>query len=114
MAFPAGPVPEFNKIRAVEVQSFKDEKGEWHISGFQLVGDPVVQEKRRNRDTLRDLIRRNPDKSQRELARLAAASGIGRDKAEQMLKAGVDKHWTVSEGANGKLSYKVLDDEEEE
>ena len=99
---------------AVEVQSFKDKKGEWHISGFQLVGDPVVQEKRRNRDTLRDLIRQNPDMSQRRLAKLAAASGIGRDKAEKMLKDGIGKYWTVSEGAKGKMAYKLPDDEEEE
>jgi hypothetical protein len=98
---------------AAEVQSFKDEQGEWHISGFQLVSDPLVQEKRRNRDMLSDLIRQNPDKSQRELAKLAAANGLGRDKAEKMLKAGIGKHWTVSEGAKGKLTYKLLDDEEE-
>jgi hypothetical protein len=99
---------------AVEVQSFKDEKGEWHISGFRLAGDPVVAEKRKNRDILRDLIRQNPDKSQRQLARLAAASGLGRDKAEKMLKVGIGKYWTVSEGAKGKMSYELLDDEDEE
>ena len=76
-------------------------------------GDPVLQEKRKHRDTLRDLIRENPEKSQRKLAQLAAASGIGRDKAEQMLKAGIGKYWNVSEGAKGRLSYEIIDDEEE-
>jgi len=74
----------------------------------------VLQEKRKNRDALRDLIRQNPDKSQRKLAKLAAASGLGRDKAEKMLKAGIGKSWTVTEGAKGKLSYKLLDDDEQQ
>ena len=56
----------------------------------------------------------NPGKSQRELAKLAAAHGIGRDKAEEILKAGIGKYWAVSEGAKGKISYKVVDDEQEE
>ena len=99
---------------AVEVQSSKDENGEWHITGFKLAAhDPVVEARRKDRDVLRDLIRQNPDKSQRKLAKLAAASGLGRDRAEQMLKAGIGKYWTVSEGAKGKLSYKLLDDDEE-
>jgi hypothetical protein len=42
---------------------------------------------------------------------LAAASGLGRDKAEKTLKAGIGKYWTVSEGAKGRLSYTLLDDE---
>jgi len=99
---------------AAEVQSYKDKKGEWHISGFELAGDPVLKEKRKNRDALRDLIRQNPDKSQRKLAKLAAASGLGRDKAEKMLKAGIGKSWTVTEGAKGKLSYKLLDDDDQQ
>jgi hypothetical protein len=100
---------------ASEVQSYQDESGEWHIKGFKPAAhDPVLDEKRKQRDMLRDFIRQHPDKSQRELAKLAAASGIGRDKAEKMLKAGIGKYWTVSEGAKGKLSYKLPDDEEEE
>jgi hypothetical protein len=99
---------------AVEVQSFKDEKGEWHIRGFTLTTrDPVLEEKRKQRHVLRDLIRENPDKSQRQLAKLAAGHGLGRDKAETLLKEGIGKHWSVSEGAKGKMTYKLLDDEQD-
>ena len=100
---------------AAEVRSSKDENGEWHITGFTLVKrDPVVEEKKKRRGVLRNLIRQNPGASQRKLAQLAAAHGLGRDKAEEMLKAGVDKYWTVSEGARGKLIYKVLEEEQDE
>jgi hypothetical protein len=99
---------------AAEAQNFQDESGEWHNMGFKLAAhDPVVEEKKKRRDILCDLIRQNPGKSQRELAKLAAVHGIGRDKAEEMLKAGIGKYWTVSEGAKGKLIYRLKDDEEE-
>jgi hypothetical protein len=64
---------------------------------------------RKQRDILCDVVGENPKKSQRQLAKPAAASGIGRDKAEQLLKAGIGKYWAVSEGAKGKLSYKLPD-----
>ncbi len=54
------------------------------------------------------LIRDNPKASQRQLAKLATAHGIGRDQAERFLKEGTGKYWDVTTGRNGKLSYKVL------
>jgi hypothetical protein len=97
---------------AVEIQSSKDENGEWHITGFELSKrDPVVEEKKKRRGILRDIIRKNPNMSQRQLAKLAAENGLGRDKAEEMLKAGIGKYWTVSEGSKGKMTYKLLDDD---
>jgi len=98
----------------VEVQSSKDENGEWHIKGFELSArDPVSDEKIKQRDVLRKLIRKNPNMSQRKLAMLAAANGLGRDKAERMLKEGIGKYWAVSEDDRGKMTYKLLDDEED-
>jgi len=99
---------------AAEVQSSKDENGEWHIAGFKLAArDPVVDEKRRQRNILRQLIQQNPEASQRELAKLAAASGIGRDRTESLLKEGIGKHWEASKGHKGKITYKLLDEMDE-
>lgn len=99
---------------AVEVESFKDENSEWHIKGFKpTTNDPVLEEKGKQRDILSDLIKENPDKSQRQLAKLAAARGIGRDKTEQLLKAGIGKYWAVSEGARGRLIYELLDGDQD-
>jgi len=103
--------PEGEGRLAVEVQSFKDEKGKWHVTGFKPTGDPIVEEKKKYRHILRDLIRDNPDSSQRELAKLAAErDGFSRDKAEAMLKAGIGKRWTVTKEAKGKLIYRLLED----
>jgi AAA domain len=103
--------PEGEGRLAVEVQSFKDENDKWHVTGFKPTGDPIVEEKKRNRHILRDLIRDNPDSSQRELAKLAAErDGFSRDKAEAMLKAGIGKSWTVTKGAKGKLIYSLSED----
>lgn len=99
---------------AVEVQSYKDKKGVWHVSGFELADDPVLEEKRKQRNMLRELIKQKPGKSQRELAKLAAALGIGRDKAEELLRAGVGKYWDVEEGAKGKLTYNLVGEEYEQ
>lgn len=103
--------PEGEGLLALEVQSFKDESGKWHVTGFKPTGDPIVEEKREYRHILRDLIRDNPESSQRELAKLAAErDGFSRDKAEAMLKAGIGKRWTVIKGAKGKLTYRLLED----
>jgi hypothetical protein len=102
--------PEGEGRLAVEVQSFKDEDGKWHVTGFEPTEDPIVEEKKRYRRILRDLIRDNPDSSQRELANLAAERGMGRDKAEEMLKKGIDKYWAVGKGDGRKLVYKLLED----
>lgn len=95
---------------AVEVQSSKDENDQWHITGFELARDPVLEEKKRKFHVLRKLIRANPDLSQRKLARLAGTNGLGRDEAERLLKAGIGKYWSISEGAKGKLIYRLEDD----
>lgn len=102
--------PEGEGSFAVEVQSFKDEDDKWHVTGFKPTGNPIVEEKKRYRHILRELIPDNPEASQRELAELAAERGIGRDKAEEMLKKGIDKYWTVGKGAGRKLVYKLLED----
>ncbi len=103
--------PEGEGRLAVEVQSFKDEDGKWHVTGFKPTGDPILEQKKRYRHILRDLIRENPDSSQRELSKLAAErDGFSRDKAEAMLKAGIGKHWTVAKGAKGKLTYRLSED----
>ncbi len=103
--------PEGEGSFAAEVQSFQDKNDRWHVTGFKPTGDPIVEEKKKYRHILRDLIRDNPDSSQRELAKLAAErNGFSRDNAEAMLKAGIGKHWTVTKGAKGKLTYRVLED----
>jgi len=103
--------PEGEGRLAVEVQCFKDKNGKWHVTGFKPTEDPIVEEKKRYRQTLRDLIRDNPDSSQRELGNLAAKrDGFSRDSAEAMLKAGIGKRWTVTKGAKGKLTYRLLED----
>jgi hypothetical protein len=95
---------------AVEVQSHKDANGQWHISGFKPVTDPAVEGMLKKRELLRQLIRDNPKSSQRQLATLAAAHGMGRDQAERLLKEGVGKYWAVKKVANGKLRYKVREE----
>jgi AAA domain len=103
--------PEGEGRLSVEVQSHKDKNDKWHVAGFKPTGDPITQERKRHRHILRDLIRDNPDSSQRELAKLAAErDGFSRDTAEAMLKKGIGKRWTVSKGAKGKLTYKLLED----
>jgi hypothetical protein len=103
--------PEGEGRLAVEVQSFKDEKRKWHVTGFKPTGDPIVEDKKRYRHILRELIRENPDSSQRELSKLAAErDGFSRDRAEAMLKAGIGKYWTVAKGAKGKLTYRLSED----
>jgi len=96
---------------AVEVQSSRDDNKRWHVTGFRPTGNPVVEEKKRYRHILQDLIRDNPDASQRELANLAAErDGFARDRAEARLKAGIGKYWTVTKGKGRKLGYKLLED----
>jgi AAA domain-containing protein len=103
--------PEGEGRLSVEVQGFKDENGKWHVTGFKPTGDPIVEERKRYRHILRDLIRDNPGSSQRDLAKLAAErDGFSRNKAEAMLKAGIGKRWTVTKGAKGKLVYRVSED----
>ena len=93
---------------AFEVKSKQDKTGKWHISDLQLTADPVEAAAQRNRELLADLIRQNPESGQEELADIASKSGLPRDQAIRLLKAGVSKHWVVSRAARGKLCYQVL------
>jgi hypothetical protein len=94
-------------VFSFEVQSEKDESGEWHVVALVPVRDPIREENRKKRQLLCDLIRKNPDAGQEALARLAAKKGLGRDEAIDILKAGTGKHWTAEKSQHGKLVYKT-------
>jgi len=96
-------------VFAFEVQSKKDKNDEWHIMGLVPAKDPAAEEKRRKREILRDLIRRNPKLGQEALAKLAATKGLGRDEAIDLLKAGIGKHWEAKKTAHGKFVFKLLE-----
>jgi hypothetical protein len=102
--------PKGAGVFAFEVQSFKDDRGEWHITGLKRVADPVEEQKRRKVEFLRDLIREHPELGQEELAKRAAKKGLGRDEAKELLKAGIGKHWEVEKAAHGKHAFKLVAD----
>jgi hypothetical protein len=75
------------------------------IRGFRTVEDPKKIERQNKIEKLRRLIKNTPDASQRELANLATAEGLGRDEAEALLKQGIGKFWKVRKGPKTKLIY---------
>jgi hypothetical protein len=94
---------------AFEVQSIKDNNGEWHVSGLKPAKDPIEEQKRKKREFVRDLIRDNPDCSQQELTKLAAKKDLARDETVKILHSGVGKYWTVEKSAHGKRCYRILE-----
>jgi hypothetical protein len=94
---------------AFEVRNRRDKKGGWHFSDLQPVQDPVEAAARRNREILRDLIRKNTGLGQQALAKLASEAGdFSRDEAAKILQEGISKYWTAHRGAHGKLCYQLL------
>ncbi len=75
------------------------------VKGFRPVDDPKKVERGMKIEKLRDLIKRTPNASQRQLANLATALGFGRDEAEKLLKQGIGKSWEVRMGPKGKKTY---------
>jgi hypothetical protein len=79
-----------------QVQSFQDEKGEWHITGFKPSDDPVEAALKRKLEALKAVIRDYSQHSQSDLLKEAMQHGIdSRDNLAEMLKAGIGKHWIV-------------------
>lgn len=77
------------------------------VAGFRSVEDPKKHERKMNIEKLRDLIKKSPEASQRELSNLATAIGFGRDEAESLLKRGIGKYWKVRTGPRGKMIYRL-------
>jgi AAA domain len=80
------------------------------VTGSCSVEDPKRIERAKKIEKLRNLIRNNPKASQRELANLAAAQGLGRDETETLLKRGIGKFWKVRKGPRTKLIYVLRKD----
>lgn len=78
------------------------ERAEWN---------PAVEERAEGLEILTRLIRENPEAPQRELANLAADEGIGRDKAEKILKEEIGRRWRTKKGPKGKIVYRILNQE---
>jgi len=90
-----------------EVQSKKDENGDWHVYGLMPAKDPLHERTKQKRNLIRTLIRKHPQVGQEGLAKLAAKKGLGRDEAIAILKAGIRKYWDVEKSAHGRFIYKV-------
>jgi hypothetical protein len=92
-----------------EIKGRQDKKGEWHIASVEPVKDPVLAKREREIAVLKQLIRDNSDLGQRSLAKLAASTTeIKRDRAETLLREGIDRYWkTVPMGAR-KVVYRLL------
>ena len=78
---------------------------EGRVRGFRSVEDPMKIERKNKIEKLRRVIKNNPNVSQRELANLATAGGLGRDEAEALLKQGTGKFWKVRKGPRTKMIY---------
>ncbi len=78
---------------------------EGQVTGFRSVEDPKKVERQLKIERLRHLIKKSPHASQRQLANLATALGLGRDEAEDLLKQGTGKFWAASIGPKGKKTY---------
>jgi hypothetical protein len=92
---------------AFEVQSERDSKGNWHIVGLVPAQDPEETKSQEQIESLRNLIRQNPNSGQEELAKLAAKQGIPRDQAVKLLKDGNGKYWQFHKNSHNKFSYSL-------
>jgi hypothetical protein len=86
----------------------KDEKGKWHVIGFEECGDPTIEERRKNRKIIEALIKEHPNSGQEDLVKLATPS-LSRNQARDILKKGVGKYWEVETTGHGKLVYRLSD-----
>jgi hypothetical protein len=93
---------------AFEVVSTQDKNGIWHVTGLRTAEDPVKLAAEARYGILRGLIRRYPNASQSQLAKLAAETDhFGRDEAIKELQAGEGTHWNARVGAHGKKVYRL-------
>jgi len=92
-----------------EIKGKQDKKREWHLASVEPVKDPLLVKKEQDITILKRLIQDNSDLGQRALAELAAdTTEIKRDRAETLLRDGIDRHWkTVPMGAR-KVVYRLL------
>jgi hypothetical protein len=101
--------PEGIGTFAFEVISRQNKEGKWHLSRLQLAPNPAELLAERNREILRDLIRKNPNAGQQELGRLASEIGnMSRDQAVKILKDGISKYWLASKTSHGKTCYVLI------
>jgi KaiC/GvpD/RAD55 family RecA-like ATPase len=94
---------------AFEVVSRQSEKGGWHLSELLRAKNPEEVALARKRDRLLQLIRDNPNNSQKELAALASETAeMGRDEAIDILREGVKTgHWTRIRMKHGLFRYSL-------
>jgi hypothetical protein len=80
------------------------------VIGFKSTQDPVVEERKRKREVLRVLIKKNPGMAQHEIVKKAQEQGLSRDEAREILTNGVGKHWEIEVSAHGAKKYQLLMD----
>lgn len=85
--------------------------GEGEVVGFQIVEDPVKEERREKQRTLRQLIQNNPDFAKGQLIKAAQDEGLSRDEARRILEQGEGEHWETEVGPRGKQTLRLIQDE---
>jgi hypothetical protein len=92
-----------------EIKAKPDKEGEWHIASVEPVKDPILIKHEREITILQRLIREHHDLGQRSLAKLAASTTeIKRDRAETLLREGIDRYWKIVPMGARKVVYQLL------